>query len=101
MKKLLSFLSIGYLVYSLVVAWFVGRTLLQVYRAYSVEMMPAAPIPWFALTVLLVVSTLFISMFVSIAFFLSARRRRRAAMVMAAISCVGIPVGTLLGGLTL
>ena len=101
MKKLLSFLSIGYVIYALLVAWFVGRTLLQVYRAYSVETMPASPIPWAPLAVLVVVSAAFISMFFSLAFFLSARRRRRAALIIAGITCLGIPVGTILGGLTI
>ena len=101
MKKLLSYLSIGYLIYALLVAWFVGRTLLQVYRAYSVETMPAAEVSWVPVAAFLIISTSFISMFVCLAFFLSTRRRRRAALIMAGISCLGIPVGTLLGGLTI
>jgi hypothetical protein len=101
MKKLLSFLSISYLVYALLVAWFVGRTLLQVYRAYSAGPMPASNVSWVPLALFLFISVAFISMFICLAFFLSTRRRRRAAMILAGISCLGIPVGTILGGLTL
>ena len=101
MKKLLSFLSIAYLIYALLVAWFVGRTLLQVYRAYSVATMAAAGVSWLPLVAFLIISLGFISMFVCLAFFLSTGRRCRAALIIAAISCIGIPVGTILGGLTI
>jgi hypothetical protein len=101
MKKLLPFLSIGYVIYALLVAWFVGRTLLQVYRAYSAEAMQVSPIQWVPLAMLVVIATAFISMFLCLAYFLSARRRRRAALIIAGISCLGIPVGTILGGLTI
>lgn len=101
MKKLLPFLSIAYLIYALLVAWFVGRTLLQVYRTYSVETMPASAVSWVPLAVFVFISAAFISMFVCLAFFLSTRRRRRAALIIAGISCLGIPVGTILGGLTI
>ena len=100
-KNILRFLPIAYLIYSLVVLWFVGRTLFQVYQAYSIEAMPAPPMPWLQMTLLAVFSGAFITMFVLLAIFLSARRHRRAALIIAGISCLGIPVGTILGGLTL
>jgi hypothetical protein len=40
-------------------------------------------------------------MFFALAYFLSTRRRRKAVFIMAAITCLGIPVGTILGGLTI
>ncbi len=101
MKKYLPFLSIGYLVYALVVAFFVGRLLLQVYHAYGAEGAQSAAVPWVSLAVLVIVSAAFITVFFCLAYLLSTRRRRRAALVMAGISCLGIPMGTLLGGLTI
>jgi hypothetical protein len=53
------------------------------------------------LAIFVVTSVAFISMFFALAYFLSARRRRRAILIMAGITCVGIPIGTILGGLTI
>jgi MFS family permease len=101
MKKLLPFLSIGYVIYALLVAWFVCQTLLQVYRAYSTEAMQVSSIQWVPVAVLVIIATAFICMFLCLAYFLSTRRQRRGAMIIAGISCLGIPVGTILGALTL
>ena len=101
MKKLLPFLSIGYVIYSLLVVWFVGRLLLQIYHAYSTEATQVSFIQWVPLAVLFVISAVFVSMFLCLAYFLFARRRRRGALIIAGISCLGIPVGTILGGLTI
>jgi hypothetical protein len=48
-----------------------------------------------------VVAAAFAIMCCLLAYFLVARRHRRAALVMAGISCVGIPYGTILGIATL
>src|SRR5687768_3059871 len=101
MKKYLPFLSIGYLVYALVVVFFVGRLLLQVYHSYGAEGAQSAAVPWVSIAVLVIVSAAFITMFICLAYLLSTRRRRRAMLVMAGISCLGIPMGTILGGLTI
>lgn len=101
MKRFLPFLSISYLVYALLTAWFVGRILLQVYHASSTETMQVSSIQWVPLAVLVFISAAFICMFFCLAYFLSTRRRRRAALILAGISCLGIPMGTILGGLTI
>jgi hypothetical protein len=101
MKKYLPYLSIAYLIYALVVAFFVGRLLVQFYQTYSVQAVPLSSAQWVPLVVFVVISVAFISMFFALAYFLSTRRRRRAILIMAGITCVGIPVGTILGGLTI
>ena len=104
MKKWLPFLPIGYVINAILVAWFVGQTVRQVlqgYRANSPEMMQVSAVSWIPLITLLIVSATLISMFLCIAYFLSVRRRRRAVLIMAGISCLGVPVGTILGGLTI
>ena len=101
MKKFLPYLSIAYLIYALVVAFFVGRLLLQFYQAYSSQAVPLSSAQWMPLATFVVISVAFISMFFAIAYFLSTRRRRRAILIMAGVTCLGIPVGTILGGLTI
>jgi hypothetical protein len=101
MKKFLPYLSIAYLIYALVVAFFVGRLLLQFYQTYSIQVVPLSSVQWVPLTIFVVISVAFISMFFALAYFLSTRRRRRAILIMAGITCLGIPIGTILGGLTI
>src|SRR5215470_14225963 len=43
----------------------------------------------------------FIGICLCLALFLSARRWRRGALVLACISCISVPIGTILGGLTI
>lgn len=101
MKKFLPYLSIAYLIYALVVMFFVGRLLFQFYQAYSVQPASLSSAQWVPMAVFIVIATSFISMFFALAYFLSTRRRRRAILIMAGITCVGIPIGTILGGLTI
>jgi hypothetical protein len=101
MKKYLPYVSIAYLIYALVVTFFVGRLLFQFYRAYSSQAVPLSSAQWVPLATFVVISATFIGMFFAIAYFLSTRRRRRAVLIMAGITCLGIPVGTILGGLTI
>jgi hypothetical protein len=101
MKKLIPFLSIGYVMYALLVAWFVGRILLQLYRGYIAEAAPVPPVQWVPFATFLLISIAFMSMFLSLAYFLWIRRRRRTVLIFAGISCLGIPIGTILGGLTI
>lgn len=101
MKKFLPYLSIAYLIYALVVAFFVGRLLLQFYQVYSSQAVPLSSTQWLPLATFVVISTAFISMFFALAYFLSTRRRRKAVLIIAGITCLGIPVGTILGGLTI
>jgi hypothetical protein len=101
MKKFLPYLSIAYLIYALVVAFFVGRLLLQFYQTYSIQAVPLSSAQWVPLVTFGVISVAFISMFFALAYFLSTRRRRRVILILAGITCLGIPIGTILGGLTL
>ena len=101
MKKFLPYLSIAYLIYALVVAFFVVRLVLQFYQVYSSQVVPLSPGQWLPLATFVVFATIFIGMFFALAYFLSTRRRRKAVLIMAGITCVGIPVGTILGGLTI
>jgi hypothetical protein len=100
-RRLLSFLSLGYVIYALLVSWFIGRLLLRVYQAQSAGEMQLSGIQWMPLAMITVIALIFITIFLCLAFFLSARRCRRASLVLAGISCIGIPIGTILGGLTL
>jgi ABC-type tungstate transport system substrate-binding protein len=59
----------------------------------GIQWMPLAVTSFFALAL--------IGICVCLALFLSARRWRRGALVLACISCVSIPIGTILGGLTI
>lgn len=63
--------------------------------------MEVSLIHWVPLILTSIIAVFFISVFLFLAWCLSARRWRRAALVLAGISCIGIAIGTILGGLTL
>ena len=100
-RRILPFLSVGYVIYALLIAWFICRLLFRVYRAQSAGQMQLSGIHWMPLVMTSVFAFALIGMCVCLALFLSARRWRRGALVLAWISCVSIPIGTILGGLTI
>jgi hypothetical protein len=100
-KKLVPFLALAYAINGLLVAWFTTRLLLRVYDAQTSSGSPATSTQLFPVVVFAVVATLFVAVFAALAILLARRRARRTALFMAGISCLGIPVGTILGGLTI
>ena len=101
-RRILPFLSVGYVIYALLIAWFICRLLFRVYRAQSAGRMQfSGGIHWMPLAMTSVFAFAFIGICLCLALFLSARRWRRGALVLACISCISIPIGTILGGLTI
>jgi hypothetical protein len=100
-RRILPFLSVGYVIYALLIAWFICRLLFRVYRAQSAGQMQLSGIQWMPLAMTSFFAFALIGICVCLALFLSARRWRRGALVLACISCISIPVGTILGGLTI
>ena len=100
-RRILAFISVGYIIYALLIAWFICRLLFRVYRAQSAGQMQLSGIHWMPLVITSVFAFALIGMCVCLALFLSARRWRRGALVLACISCISIPIGTILGGLTI
>jgi preprotein translocase subunit SecG len=101
-RRILPFLSIGYLIYALLIAWFICRLLFRVYRVQSAgQMHLAGGIRWMPLAMTSFFAFAFIGICLCLALFLSARRWRSGALVLACISCISIPIGTILGGLTI
>jgi hypothetical protein len=100
-RRILPFLSVGYVIYALLIAWFICRLLFRVYRAQSAGQMQLSGIQWMPLAMTSFFAFAFISICLCLALFLSARRWRRGALVLACISCISIPIGMILGGLTI
>ena len=100
-RRILPFLSVGYVIYALLIAWFIRRLLFRVYRAQSAGQMQLSGIHWMPLAMTSFFAFAFIGICLCLALFLSARRWRRGALVLACISCISIPIGTILGGLTI
>jgi hypothetical protein len=100
-RRILPFLSVGYVIYALLIAWFICRLLFRVYRAQSAGQMQLSGIHWMPLAMTSVFAFAFIGICLCLALFLSARRWRRGALVLACISCISVPIGTILGGLTI
>jgi hypothetical protein len=100
-RRILAFLSVSYIIYALLIAWFICRLLFRIYRAQSAGQMQLSGIQWMPLAVTSFFALALIGICVCLALFLSARRWRRGALVLACISCVSIPIGTILGGLTI
>jgi hypothetical protein len=99
--RILPFLSVGYVSYAVLIAWFICRLLFRVYRAQSAGQMQLSGIQWMPLAMTSFFAFAFIGICLCLALFLSARRWRRGALVLACISCISIPIGTILGGLTI
>jgi hypothetical protein len=100
-RRILPFLSVSYVIYALLIAWFICRLLFRVYRAQSAGQMQLSGIHWMPLAITSFFAFAFIGICLCLALFLSARRWRRGAFVLACISCISIPIGTILGGLTI
>ena len=101
MRRILPFLSVGYVIYALLIAWFICRLLFRVYRAHSAGQMQLSGIQRMPLAMTSFFAFALIGICLCLALLLSARRWRRGALVLACISCVSIPIGTILGGLTI
>ena len=101
-RRILPFLSVGYVIYALLIAWFICRLLFRVYRAQSAGRMQfSGGIHWMPLAMTSFFAFAIIGTCLCLALFLSARRWRRGALVLACISCISIPIETILGGLTI
>jgi len=100
-KKALPFLSISYVIYAVLVLWYIGRLLYRVWLAHAAGQMAAGDAQWIPLATVTAVCIAFIIIFVALAALLSRRRRRQTALVLAAMSCLAFPMGTLLGAVTL
>ena len=101
MRRILPFLSVGYVIYALLIAWLICRLLFRVYRAQSAGQMQLSGIQWMPLAMTSFFAFALIGICLCLALFLSARRWRRGALVLAGISCISVPIGTILGGLTI
>ena len=100
-RRILPFLSVGYVIYALLIAWFICRLLFRVYRAQSAGQLQLSGIQWMPLAMTSFFAFAFIGICLCLTLCLSARRWRRGALVLACISCISIPIGTILGGLTI
>ena len=100
-RRILPFLSVGYVIYALLIAWFICRLLFRVYRAQSAGQMQLSGIHWMPLAMTSFFAFAFICICLCLALFLSIRRWRCGALVLACISCISVPIGTILGALTI
>jgi hypothetical protein len=100
-RRILPFLSVGYVIYAFLIAWFICRLLIRVYRAQSAGQLQLSGIQWMPLAMTSFFAFAFIGICLCLTLCLSARRWRRGALVLAWISCISIPIGTILGGLTI
>ena len=101
MKKLITFLSVGYALYALLIGLVVAFVLRRVYDAQVASGETVTGLQLVPLITLSVITAIFIILFVSLAVLLARRRARHTSLVIASISCLGIPIGSILGGLTI
>jgi hypothetical protein len=100
-KKLIPILAVGYLVYALFVALSLGQTFLHLYHTYLAGVSPWTGREWAPLAVLTSASGIRLVLLLCVAYFLFSRSHRIAALVIAGICCIAIPIGTVLGGVTI
>ena len=101
MKKLIVFLSVGYAIYALLIGWFITSLLLRIHDAQAASGEAVTAIQLVPLITLSIIAATVIILFASLAVLLARRRARRTSLVIAGISCLGIPIGTILGGVTI
>lgn len=101
LKKILSFLPIAYVLYAVIVAWSMMRVLFPIWRAHANGQLASADVQWLRLATFTALCVAFIAIFVWLARLLSKRRRRTRAIILAACSCLAIPLGTILGAVTI
>jgi hypothetical protein len=104
-KKVISFLAAGYIVFALLLVWVmvrvVGAMREDLWAGYMHQDPPRPTLvpPEMLLAFLIAATLLVVSLVLS--YFLLRRRHRKAALVMASGSCLGVPFGTILGVITL
>ena len=101
MKKLLRFLAVGYVAYGAVTLGFASQLLWRVLRSEATPDEPVSALQWVPLTAFAIIAIALSVMFAWLGFLLFRRFHRRRLLVLASISCLGIPVGTVLGALTI
>jgi hypothetical protein len=101
MTKLLRFLAVAYVVYGVVTLGFAGRLLWRVFRSAAEAGEPLSAPQWVPVTTFGIIAVALSVMFAWLGFLLFRRSHRRRLLVLAAISCLGIPVGTVLGALAI
>jgi hypothetical protein len=100
-KKFVRILSGAYAVYTLLMLFFVVRNFVAfVSRAYSEGYDGRAPFVVSVIT-FVVIGLLCVSISAVLSYLLAIKRHRKAALIMAGVTCIGIPIGTVLGGLTI
>jgi hypothetical protein len=96
-KKLITFLSVGDAVYALLIGLVVSSVLRRVHDAQVASGEAANGLQLLPLTILSVITPIFIILFASLAVLLVRHRARGTSLIIAGISCFG----TILGGLTI
>jgi hypothetical protein len=99
--KFVRILSVAYAIYTLLMLVFVTRNFVAfVTTAYSGDYQGHAPFPVSVIT-FLIVGALGVSTTAALSYFLAVFRHRKAALIIAGVTCIGFPIGTVLGGLTI
>jgi uncharacterized integral membrane protein len=99
--KFLRILSGAYAVYTLLMLLFVIRNFVTfVSSAYSGGYHGSAPLPVSIIT-FAVIGMVSVGITAFLSYLLAASRHRKAALIIAGVTCIGIPIGTVLGVLTI
>ena len=103
MRRLLTVAAAGYALYGVAVIVFILMMMNTVVRNWSwitndASFSISSLVP--AITFLIIAVALVVMLFV-LSYLLMKRRKRKTSLVLAAISCVGIPIGTILGAFTI
>ena len=102
MSQFVRILAFGYAVYTLLILDAAVHNFVAFFSAaQSDATLSGGAINWVPLIALAVIAVLCATLSALLAYFLAVQRRRRAALLIAGLTCVGFPVGTVLGGLTI
>jgi hypothetical protein len=100
-KKLIAFLSVSYAVYGALVGAYIISLIFRVFHEQMIADAPPTKLQTLPLLSISLIAATFILLFVVVAYLLALRPARRTVIVLAAVSCLGIPLGTIIGLVTI
>jgi hypothetical protein len=101
-NKLLRMLAAAYAVYTLVILVVAVSNFFVFFAAARANAVQGtSPSAWVPLVTFAVIATICVTLAGLLSYFLAVRRRRKVALAIAALTCIGFPIGTILGGITI
>jgi len=103
MNKLLTIARIGYIIFGLLALLLLSIPLLEMFNALSANSESAADVfsQYIPVINYIILTIIYSSLIFLLSYFMLKRKRRKVCLIIAGISCMAIPIGTILGIITI